>query len=272
MIAIVSVLVVVVVSIVITRVATIALTATGLSRELARFQARSAYTGVGFTTGEAESVVNHPVRRRIMMTLMLLGNAGIATVVATSVLGFVNVPNLERALLRLAVLAAGLGALWLLTRSRWVDRGMSRVIEGGLRRWTDLDVRDYARLLDLSGDYTVRELHVKEGDWLAQRQLEELDLIGEGVLVLGITRPTGDYMGAPTGATRIDPGDTVLLYGREAVLEELDERIAGWTGDTAHERAVEEQRQRATEEARRDERARVSRHGEEDEGESSAAG
>lgn len=256
MIAIASVLVVVVVSIIITRVATIALMATGTSKELARFQARSAYTGVGFTTGEAESVVNHPVRRQIVMTLMLLGNAGIATVVATSVLGFVNVPSLERALIRLAVLVIGLLVLWLSTRSRWVDRGMSRVIEWGLRRWTDLDVRDYARLLDLSGDYTVRELHVKRGDWLAERELRELDLIGEGVLVLGITRETGDYTGAPTGTTRIDPGDTVILYGREAVLRELDERIAGWTGDTAHDRAVAEQRQRITEEARRDERAR----------------
>ena len=36
--------------------------ATGTSSELARFQARSAFTGVGFTTSEAESVVLHPVR------------------------------------------------------------------------------------------------------------------------------------------------------------------------------------------------------------------
>ena len=55
-------------SLFITRLATIALTYTGLSREAARFQARSAFTGTGFTTSEAERVVDHPVRRRIIMT------------------------------------------------------------------------------------------------------------------------------------------------------------------------------------------------------------
>jgi len=35
-------------------------TATGLSRESARFQARSALTGGGFTTTESEAVVRHP--------------------------------------------------------------------------------------------------------------------------------------------------------------------------------------------------------------------
>lgn len=60
MIAILSLLAVLIVSLLITRIATVALTLTGLPRELARFQARSAFTGVGFTTSETEKVVNHP--------------------------------------------------------------------------------------------------------------------------------------------------------------------------------------------------------------------
>ena len=50
-------------SLFVTQLATIALTYTGLSLEAARFQARSAFTGTGFTTSEAENVVDHPVRR-----------------------------------------------------------------------------------------------------------------------------------------------------------------------------------------------------------------
>lgn len=76
MVAIASLLVIVTISVVVTRVATSALELTGVSRELATFQARSAYTGVGFTTEEAEAVVTHPIRRRIVLNLMLLGNAG----------------------------------------------------------------------------------------------------------------------------------------------------------------------------------------------------
>lgn len=60
---IVVLLVVVTISIIVTRVATVALSMTGVSRDLARFRARSAFSRVGFTTGEAEKMTNHPARR-----------------------------------------------------------------------------------------------------------------------------------------------------------------------------------------------------------------
>jgi Trk-type K+ transport system membrane component len=82
MIAVVSVLFILAVSLLITRIATVALQLTGLSKANARFQARSAFTGVGYTTSEAEHTVNHPVRRRIVMLLMLLGNVGLVSVMS----------------------------------------------------------------------------------------------------------------------------------------------------------------------------------------------
>ena len=88
MAAIISLLVVVALSLLITRIATVALTLTGLSQEVARFQARSAFSGVGFTTKESEQVVHHPVRRRIVLLLILLGNAGVVSVLASLILSF----------------------------------------------------------------------------------------------------------------------------------------------------------------------------------------
>ena len=58
MIALVPLLVLAVVSLIITRVATMALAATGLSYDVARFQARSALSGVGYTTSESEMIAN----------------------------------------------------------------------------------------------------------------------------------------------------------------------------------------------------------------------
>ncbi len=66
MAAITTLLVVVAVSLLITRVATVILTATGMSREAARFQARSAFSTAGFTTRESEAVVDHPIRRKVI--------------------------------------------------------------------------------------------------------------------------------------------------------------------------------------------------------------
>lgn len=62
--AIVLLLLVAILSLLITRFATVALTVTGMTRESARFQARSALTGAGFTTQESEAVVSHPGRWR----------------------------------------------------------------------------------------------------------------------------------------------------------------------------------------------------------------
>lgn len=243
MVAILTILIVLIFSLLIARIATVALTLTGLSRESARFQARSAFTGVGFTTGEAERVVNHPVRRRILMLLMLLGNAGIVTAIASLVLTFVGVNSTSNWLWRFVFLALGLSILWFVATSRWIDRRLTPLISWALKRWSDIDVRDYARVLHLAGDYGVIELQVEEQDWLAERTLAELDLPHEGILVLGIQRQNGDYIGAPKGQARIKAGDTVIMYGRSPVLADLDERRSDWSGDVAHQRSIAEQRQ-----------------------------
>jgi hypothetical protein len=61
MVAVATLIVVLFLSLIVVRIAAEALTLTGISREAARFQARSAWTGTGFTTAEAEQVAGHPV-------------------------------------------------------------------------------------------------------------------------------------------------------------------------------------------------------------------
>ena len=241
MTAILSLLVVIFVSMVITRVATIALAATGMSRESARFQARSALTGAGFTTSESESVVRHPVRRRIVMMLMLLGSAGIAAVIGSIVLAFVGSDAEANWWFRIGVLAAGIGALWLFASSPWVDRGITRITMWALDRYTNIDARDYASLLHLGGDYVITEFAVTDGHWLANRSLAELDLRREGIMVLGVVRPGGEYLGVPTRETMLRAGDTLVLYSRAGQLPELDARRRGTAGDEARQEAVERQ-------------------------------
>lgn len=249
MFAILAVLIVVSLSIFVTKVATIALAHTGLSRESARFQARSAFTGVGFTTSEAEQTVNHPVRRRIIMTLMLLGNAGIITIVASLILGFVNrQADGPGWLPRIAVLLGGMIVLWALANSRWVDRGMNRLIKLALRRWTTLDVADYAELLHLRGDFRVGELRVEPGDWMEGETLQDLELRDEGVNVLGIERADGTFVGTPRGRTRLEAGDVLIVYGCSDNIVQLDERSDDWLAEREHEKAVHEHRRRVAQE------------------------
>lgn len=242
MIAISSLLLVVALSLVITRVATVVLVATGLSRQVARFQARSALTGSGFTTSESEAVVNHPVRRRVVMTLMLLGNVGLVASAGTLILGFSGKGGgLEW--VRVVELVAGLVALVFLSRSAVVDRWLTGVAARFLRRHSDVASRDLGGLLQLQGTYSVQELAVRRGDWMADRTLASLDLRDEGVVVLGVTRADGSYVGAPVGTTAVHDGDLLIVYGRDECLQELDRRPSGSAGEAAHRAAVARQAQ-----------------------------
>jgi len=249
MFAVFTLFLVVILSILITRVATIALVHTGLSRESARFQARSALTGAGFTTKESEIVVNHPVRRRIIGLLMLIGNAGIVTAISTLILTFIDDGEEVSLLPRVVLLILGTVGLWFLAQSAWVDQHLSTIIDRILRKHGPLNVQDYVSLMHLAGDYRLVELQVETRDWIAGRTLAEAELSQEGILVLGIQRNNGTYLGAPRGSTHIKGSDILTLYGRVSQIEKLDTRRKSKRGDQDHLAAIEEQGRVMQEEA-----------------------
>lgn len=78
------------------------------------------------------------------------------------------------------------------------------------------------------------------GHWLAERSLEQLALRKEGVILLGVSRADGTYVGIPSGATVIESGDTLILYTRAGAIAALDRRRRGSAGDAAHADAVEQ--------------------------------
>ncbi|REJ72302.1 MAG: potassium transporter TrkA [Planctomycetota bacterium] len=243
MTAVFSLLIVLSISFLITRFGTAALTLTGVSHDLARLQSVSAFTGVGFTTSESEQIVNHPARRRILIVLMILGNAGIVTAVSTLLLSFLGATERNQWLSRGALLIIGLAVLWLVATSKWIEHHLSRVLQAVLQRFTDLEALDFAELLDLSGRYTVRTLHVEADDWVEGKSLSDTQLFQEGVTVLGIQRENGRFLGVPRGETAVETGDELVLYGRKDRLSELDDRRRGSPGDEAHARAVSDQQE-----------------------------
>lgn len=260
LITIVPIVVIVLLTMILTRIATIALTLTGVSRQSARFQARSALTGAGFTTSESEAMVNHPVRRRIIMMLMLVGSAGIVSVLGTifistsRTLGREGSGGASLALTYLLMVVGVAGVLFVLGRPG-VDRMLSRLIRRGLRRYTDLDVRDYEALLEIHGSYAISEKLVRAGEWLAGSTLADLRLTDEGVLVLAVTRRNGDYLGAPKGDVELHPGDVVLMYGQQDRIADIDSRPPGYAGQVKHDQAKHDQARIDQEEQRRRERS-----------------
>jgi len=250
LIALVSLLLVILFSIIFVRIGTVALEMTGLSREVAAFQAQSAYTGVGFTTSESEYVVSHPVRRKIIRTLMFVGSAGIASAIAMLFLSFVGKTQ-EESFYTIIYLLIGLILLYIFAKSKLVDRGLRYVIRKALKKFTKLHVYDYELLLGLSKGYSIGQFKVRRNSWLANKKLEDLKLKEEGILVLGIHRKCKDkevFMGVPRGDVLIKPGDVIVCYGPEDGIKKLAHRIKGTKGDKEHREAVKMEKIREMEE------------------------
>ncbi len=224
---------------------------TGLSRDVAAFQAQSAFSGTGFTTSESEYVVSHPIRRKIIRILIFLGSAGITSAIATLVLTFIG-KSAEEVKQNFIILLSGLLILYFFVRSKWIDKMMRKVIRKLLNRFfPSLKIYDYNQLLGISRGYSIGQIKVRKSSWLANKTLRELQLDKEGVLVLGIYRKVGEkevYLGAPSGDTKILPGDLVVLYGPEDVILNLSKRVKGIRGKIEHEEAVEKAKIRAMQE------------------------
>ena len=225
------------------RIATKALILTGLSRDVAEFQARSITTGTGFTTKEAESLVNHPARRRLVMPLMFIQNVGMVTVISTFVLSFVNTGTTGIALQRAAILIGGIGFLIFLAQNDWVEKQLEKMIDWLLERYTELDVVDYQTMLNLHQGYTVSKFQIDEDSWLAGKNLEELDLQSEGVMVLCVENENGDVNCAPRGEDTLSSNDHISVYAKKDSLLELKERLNDEAGEEAHKRAQEKHQQ-----------------------------
>ena len=217
MIAALTLFTVLTISILVSRTGAVALRLTGLPEQVARFQARSAFTGAGFTTSESEAIVNHPVRRRIVSQLMIVGNLGLVSVMATVIVSLVGSSGPEGALLlQLLWLAAVLLVLWFLVLNPFADRIMCNIIGRLLAKTEGFGGRKPARLLQLPAGHGVTQILVHPESGLAGRQLREL--VANGVVILGLQREDGRYVNLPRDGEEVRPADEIFLYGPDQVL------------------------------------------------------
>lgn len=217
------------------RIGAIALHMTGLSPDVASFQAASAFSGAGYTTEEAEQTVATPERRTIIKTLIRLGSLSLLGALVPLIGSFAGGNG---NLITLVYILVGAAMIVIFARSRWLNKLVTPLIRRALSETTTLDIRDYSQLLGLHGEYRVSEIDAQAGDWITDGPLRELDLAAEGVLVLGIERSDGSYLGAPGADAEIQPDDTLVVYGQQHRLEELAGREAG--DSQAREDAVED--------------------------------
>ena len=221
-----STLIVVFLLVLFVRAAAVAFEMTGLDKRTAQFQALSAFSGTGFTTQEAESIVNHPVRRKIAFLLMVLGTAGFATVIITSTAHVVTRGDYWLPL-DVLILVVGLYLIYLVATRK-----------GVITKWEDFIAAKLIKSSFFVGEGPTEDLlHLPEDNGLVRvsitanspfigTSLSERGLHEKGLVVLGIER--GKYwIPLPKSEERIQESDRIVMYGPLEVAREIFKNEGG---------------------------------------------
>ncbi len=212
-------LLVVFVSFLVVKAATIALMMTGMDERKAQFQALSAFSGTGFTTKEAESVVNNEHRRRITTWLMILGNAGVVTVIVTATSSLVVSKGFQLPI-NILLLFVGLYLIYKIATRQGFVRRWESFIENKLIKTRTFEEGPTEDLLHLLEGHVLVRVIVKEGSSLAGTTLQDSHLTEQGLIVLGIERE-GRWKSIPRATEMIREGDRLVVYGSPDILKVL---------------------------------------------------
>lgn len=200
------------ISYLVVRIGAIALEMTGMDRSRARFQALSAFSGTGFTTKEAELVVNHPRRRKIVSYLMILGNAGIVSVIATFVLSL-RQAGTYRPSLNLVIIAASLFVLYRIASHQKLAKRLTQKIRETLREKLHFEKVRVEELLHQSDGYGIASILVGRRSKVAGLTLSESGFREKELMVLSVERDEG-MIPVPKAQTKIQVGDRLICYGK----------------------------------------------------------
>jgi len=213
MVAALTLMLIFVITFTVVRVAAVALRLTGISDDMARFQALSALTGTGFTTTEAEMIVNYPVRRKIATWLMIIGNLGIMSVLSTVLVSFVRADASEGTILvQLIWFGSGLLFLSVVMLNKKVDAFLCGSIAKMLRRYSRLGQNRHTCSLQISSELSIREHRLVNPD---NYELNRM-LLGDTSLQLLAIRNNDGFTRIATNENFIcENGSTLIIYGTD---------------------------------------------------------
>ena len=219
-------LMVLVVSFVAVRIGAIAFHLTGLEWSMAKFQSLSCFTSTGFTTREAEMITASPQRRRIASLLIVLGHAGLVTLIATFAntirpqarawsLPFLraSVPPWLLQWVNLVVLIVGTYIIFRLLTGVKVARKLTNFLRQRLIRQDLVKRVSFEELTVVTGGYGVSKIAVCQDSPVLNKTLAESGLRGRDITVLAVVR-AGETTPNPPASTVIAAGDELICFGK----------------------------------------------------------
>jgi hypothetical protein len=231
-------LMVVLLSMIIIRIGAIAFQLTGVEWSTAKFQALSCFTSTGFTTREAELIAGNPQRRRIASVLMVLGNAGLVTMIATFanslnpnvLVPHLSVPFLHTVLPRsvlpwinLAVIGGFLYVIYKILSNATIARRLTEFLRRQIVKKEIIKRVSFEELLVATGGYGVSQVEISQESPILDKTLLESGLRKADVTVLVIERNETTIPNPPADA-KILLRDKLICFGK---LENIRRDVSG---------------------------------------------
>lgn len=206
-------------SFLVVRAGAIALRMTGMEADKASFQALSAFTRTGFTTREAELVLNNPKRRRIVTWLIILGNAGLITIIVSATSSITTSQGYG---LPIAIVGLILGTylLYLFLRHTGFMRRWETFIQNRLIKARVFEEAAAEDLLHLFEGYGLIKVKVTHDSPLVGRSLREANTTENEFWVVGIERGK-EWISLPRSREVINEGDKLVAYGNLNTLKNV---------------------------------------------------
>lgn len=223
MLPLLALLIIVIVSLLVVRVGTNALVLTGMSQEAAKFQAASAFFGVGFTTSEAEMVMRHSMRRGVVLKLIIAGNVGLTSAMATLIVTFVANDNSEGSshLLQAGLTVLGIASVAFLLNLKIVKKPVDALMIHYLKSSGVVRAMDYELLLKVEDGFSVSEVTINDAHPWCGKKLMESRPSDCGVVVLNVRHADGGFTGAPDKDFQLSSGDELMIYGADLCVRKV---------------------------------------------------
>ena len=232
-----------IVSFIAVRIGAIAFQLTGLEWSLAKFQALSCFTGTGFTTRESELITGNPQRRKIASFLIVLGHAGLVTMIATFAntlrpgqlvikftLPFLSTvfPSFLVPWANLVIMAVSTYLIYKVFSNSRIATKLTDVVRSHIAKKQLIKPVTFSELMIATGGYGVSQVKICENSSILNKTLIDSHLRSNDIMVLTIERDEVTIPN-PSANTKILLGDTLTCFGklgniRKNLCDEVSEK------------------------------------------------
>ncbi len=211
---------------VIVRVASTVIRHTGLPQNVARLQCISALSGTGFTTRESELIVNHPIRRRVLTALIVLGNLGFASLATTFIVAFVTTDqNAHAIVFQIVAFICAISITFLIVSSKTLDDFLCRFVSRVLARSKTFVTTGFWHLIQFDETYSVAE---HEYSASKPKSVSELPKDSGDITVLAIRESETDELRHIQDVPSVSTGDVLICFGNKDGHDALQIVISGF--------------------------------------------